>query len=69
VKVTIVAPVDGIVKWNLIDNSGRVVMQNSTLVKKGNNSLVFQVDKLSTGFYYLSVLGAEIDQKVKLEKL
>jgi len=69
VKVTIVAPVDGIVKWNLIDNSGRVVVQNSTLVRKGNNSLVFQVDKLSTGFYYLSVLGAEIDQKVKLEKL
>jgi hypothetical protein len=69
VNVSIVAPVDGKVKWNLIDNAGRVVIQNSAGLRKGNNSLDINIGNLSTGFYYLSVAGAEIDQKVKLEKL
>jgi glucose/arabinose dehydrogenase len=69
VNVSIVAPVDGKVKWNLIDNAGRVVIQNSAGLRKGDNNLDINIGNLSTGFYYLSVVGAEIDQKVKLEKL
>ncbi len=69
VKVTIMTPADGKINWNLIDNTGRVIIQNSAELKKGNNVLSINIGNLSTGFYYLSVSGAGIDQKVKLEKL
>ncbi len=69
VKVTITTPADGKIRWNLIDNAGRVVIQNSVELRKGNNNVSINITKLSTGFYYLSVTGAGIDQKVKLEKL
>jgi hypothetical protein len=69
VKVAIIAPVEGKLQLNLIDNTGRVVIRNSLWLKKGNNNLSINIGSLSTGFYYLSVAGAEIDQKIKLEKL
>jgi glucose/arabinose dehydrogenase len=69
VKVTITTPVEGKAKWSLIDNTGRVVIQNSASLKKGSNILPINIGMLSAGTYYLSVSGAGIDQKVKLEKL
>jgi glucose/arabinose dehydrogenase len=69
VNVTISAAADGKVQLSLIDNTGRVVIQNSVRVRKGNNSMDINIGTLSAGVYYLSVTGAEVDQKVKLEKL
>ena len=70
VKVTISAPEDGKIQWKLVDNTGRVIMQNTMHVKKGNgNNLIINMDKLAKGSYYLSVFGAGIDQKLKLQKL
>jgi hypothetical protein len=69
-KVNISSPADGRIEWKLIDNTGRVVLQNSEHVKKGNgNSFTINMNKLSSGSYYLSVSGAGIDQKVNLQKL
>jgi hypothetical protein len=68
-KVTIAAIVDGKAQWKIIDNAGRVVLQSSTQVRKGNNNLVINVNKLSAGIYYLNVSGGGVDQKVKLQKL
>jgi len=69
VNAIIIAPVDGIIKWHLVDNTGRVVNRSSARVRKGTNTLIINIARLSTGFYYLSVSGAEIAQKIKLEKL
>jgi glucose/arabinose dehydrogenase len=69
VNVTVTAAVDGEVQLNLIDKTGRIVIQNSGWVKKGNNNFDINIGMLSAGFYYLSVVGSEINQKVKLEKL
>jgi biopolymer transport protein ExbD len=69
VMVNISVPADGKVQWNLTDNAGRVMIQNSAELRKGNNSVSINISNLSSGFYYLSVTGAGIDQKVKLEKL
>lgn len=69
IKITISAPADGKAKWNLVDNTGRIVMQNSAQLKKGNNSLSLNIGTLSTGVYYLGVSGGGVDQKVKIEKL
>ena len=70
VKVNITAPADGKVQWKLIDNAGRVIMYNSLLVRKGvGNILNIDMTKLANGSYYLSVSGAGINQKAKLQKL
>jgi len=69
VNVTITTAIDGKVKWQLIDNAGRIVNHSSITAKKGNNNLVINLNRLSTGTYFLIVSGADIDQKVKLEKL
>ncbi len=69
VNVTITTAVDGKVKWQLIDNAGRVLVHNSIAAKKGNNNVVINLNRLSSGTYFLIVSGADIDQKVKLEKL
>ena len=70
VKVNVSSAEDGKVQWKLIDNAGRVLFQNSTHVKKGiANSITISMDKLASGSYFLSVSGAGIDQKIKLQKL
>ena len=69
VSVNITTTVDGKVKWQLADNNGRIVAHNSIFAKKGNNNMVINLNRLSSGTYFLIVSGADIDQKIKLEKL
>jgi hypothetical protein len=69
VNVTITSAVDGKVKWQLIDNAGRILNHNSLVAKKGNNNIMINLNRLSAGTYFLIVTGGDIDQKVKLEKL
>ncbi len=69
IKLVIAAPADGNAQWKIMDNAGRVVLQNTTQLRKGNNSLLVNINRLSAGIYYLSVSGTGIDQKVKLQKL
>jgi hypothetical protein len=69
VRISLNIATDGKVKWNLTDNAGRIILENSTQFKKGNNSFSIHVDHLPTGIYYLSITGGGVNQKVKLEKL
>jgi hypothetical protein len=69
IKVNIKAPIDGKVNWKIVDNNGRTVLQNASQLKKGNNNLLINVDRLAEGIYYMIATGAGIDQKVKLQKL
>jgi predicted CopG family antitoxin len=69
VTVTVAAPQDGRLQWKLMDNTGRIVMQQTAQLKKGNNSFSVSINKLSAGLYYLTATGAGIDQQVKLQKL
>jgi trimeric autotransporter adhesin len=69
IKVMITAVADGKGEWKITDNSGRVVMQNTTTLRKGNNNVEIDINKLAAGLYYLNVSGSGIDQKVKVQKL
>jgi trimeric autotransporter adhesin len=69
VTVSINTPVSGKVNWKLTDNTGRIVLQNTYLLRQGNNNLQIDISRLSGGVYYLTVSGAGVDQKVKLQKL
>jgi trimeric autotransporter adhesin len=68
-KVTMAAAFDGKAQWKVIDNAGRVVMQSTSQLRKGRNNIVINLDKLSSGTYYLRVSGAGIDQNVRMQKL
>jgi trimeric autotransporter adhesin len=69
-KVTLASIADGKVQWKLVDNVGRIIMKGIEQVKKGNgNNFTINMNRLPSGTYSLNVMGAGIDQKVKLQKL
>lgn len=68
-KVTIAATVNSNAQWQLSDNNGRIMMQNSIDLKAGNNALMLNISRLPAGLYYLNVSGNGIDQKAKIQKL
>jgi PQQ-dependent dehydrogenase (s-GDH family) len=69
VRLAFVSAGETIGQWSIMDNSGRIVLQSSTQVRKGNNNVLINIEKLSAGIYYLKLTGDGIDQKVKLQKL
>ena len=69
-KVTLTSIADGKVQWKLVDNVGRIIMKGAEQVKKGNgNNFTINMNRLPAGTYSLNVMGAGIDQKIKLQKL
>jgi hypothetical protein len=56
-------------EWTIIDNGGRVMLQNTTLLKKGTNALSIYIGQLASGSYYMTVKGECIDMKIKFQKL
>ena len=56
-------------EWAIIDNGGRVMLQNTTLLKKGTNALGIYIGQLASGSYYMTVKGECIDLKIKFQKL
>src|SRR5262249_28868886 len=68
-NLTISATTDGRVRWKIMDNAGRTILQSTADVKKGRNNVIINVNKLASGVYYLHVSGAGVDQKVKLRRI
>jgi hypothetical protein len=69
-KVTLTSPADGKVQWKMMDNVGRVMMKGTEHVSKGaGNNFTIDMNRLPAGTYFLSVMGAGTDQKVKMQKL
>ncbi|HEY6505231.1 MAG TPA: PQQ-dependent sugar dehydrogenase [Chitinophagaceae bacterium] len=69
VKLSVASVTEGKAQWKITDNSGRVVMQSSMTLRKGNNNVMININKLAGGIYYLNITGAGIDQNIKLQKL
>lgn len=55
--------------WQVIDNTGRILLHNTTSLKKGRNQLTFNISQLPAGHYYLTLKGDCIDLKTKFQKL
>jgi trimeric autotransporter adhesin len=68
-KAAVMSPVTGNASWRVIDNTGRTILYGNTLLRKGNNTLSINMDKLSVGSYYLYVAGDGINVKTKFQKL
>jgi PQQ-dependent dehydrogenase (s-GDH family) len=69
IMVTVGALSDGKAQWNITDNAGRMVMKGSAQLKQGRNTMPVNINKLSSGIYYLNIYGGGIDQKIKVQKL
>jgi hypothetical protein len=68
-RLSITAAASGNANWRIVDNAGRVVLQNSVKLKSGANTATINVSQLAAGMYYLEVSGNGINQKIKLQKL
>jgi hypothetical protein len=68
-RASILSPADGKADWSVIDNAGRIILKGNTLIKKGNNQLVVNVNNLAAGAYYLHIAGNSIECKTKFQKL
>ena len=55
--------------WQIIDMTGRVLLQNSTMLKKGNNNLDINISQLPSASYYLNIKGVCFNLKTKFQKL
>lgn len=55
--------------WRILDNTGRVMEQGNTQLKKGNNQLQVNISRLSAGSYYLHVTGSTIECKTRFQKM
>ncbi len=65
---TVKSPNNCKANWQIIDNTGRVILQSSTLLKKGDNNISININHLSTGLYYLHIFGDAIECKTKFLK-
>jgi PQQ-dependent dehydrogenase (s-GDH family) len=67
-KMIITTGTEGKVQWKLLDNAGRVVLNNTAQLNRGNNSVTLNLKKLAAGIYFLNVSGNGIDQVIKIQK-
>ncbi len=69
VKGNIISPITGNVTLRIYDNTGRVVLQTTTFIKKGNNNFVQNINQLAKGAYYVDISGNGIISRTKFQKL
>ena len=65
---TIVSPFTANVTLRIFDNTGRLMLQTNTFVKKGTNNFIQNINHLASGAYYLDISGNGIISKTKFQK-
>jgi trimeric autotransporter adhesin len=69
VKGNIISPISGNATLRIFDNTGRVVLQTTTFIKKGNTNFSQNINQLASGAYYLDISGNGIISRTKFQKL
>jgi trimeric autotransporter adhesin len=69
VRGTISSPIAGNVALRIFDNTGRIILQTTMFVRKGNNNFVQNITQLAKGAYYLDISGNGIISRTKFQKL
>lgn len=67
--VLVSSPKEQQINWQLVDITGRVVMSKKVLIKKGDNRMILELDKVQSGTYFLQVSGPFINALEKIQKL
>ena len=69
VKGNIISPISANVTLRIFDNTGRLVLQTNSFVKKGTNSFTQNINRLASGSYYLDISGNGIVSRTQFQKL
>jgi ELWxxDGT repeat protein len=56
------------INYNIFDNAGRKVMQQSVQVYAGFNNLSLDINKLAAGVYYIKLSGIALDKRLQFVK-
>jgi len=67
--VIVSSPKEQKINWQLVDMSGRVVLNKEVMIKKGANRIILDMQKLQSGVYYLQVTGPFVNALEKIQKL
>ena len=68
-RLMVTAPEDGRITYKIFDNSGRVILQKSLQVRKGNvNTVSIDMSRFTAGMYFLNVSGSGVNSNIKLQK-
>ncbi|MET0463191.1 MAG: PQQ-dependent sugar dehydrogenase [Chitinophagaceae bacterium] len=57
------------IQWKLCDNTGRVILQASENLVKGQNIIPINLSSLTPGIYYVQVSGEGVDATLKVQRL
>ena len=69
VKGNIISPISANVTLRIFNNTGRLVLQTNSFVKKGTNSFTQNINRLASGSYYLDISGNGIVSRTQFQKL
>lgn len=69
IKASITSSDDCTAEWQVVDVAGRILLQNTTTLKKGENQLYINISQVSPGSYYFKIKGTCIDLSTKFQKL
>lgn len=69
IKLTISARTSGNAQWKMYDNAGRVILQGTENLAKGNNIITISLARIPAGVYYLQVSGRGVEGRVKVRKV
>jgi hypothetical protein len=56
------------INYNVFDNAGRIVMQQSAQVNAGFNNVSLDINKLAAGVYYIKISGITLDKRLQFIK-
>lgn len=68
-KGSIISPITGNVTLRIFDNTGRLILQTASFVRKGSNSFTQNINNLSSGLYYVDISAKGIVARTKFQKL
>lgn len=67
--VSISSPKEQKIQWQLVDQAGRVINNQSTVVRKGSNNIPVSLQSLPSGTYFIKVNGPFVSTIQKLQKM
>ena len=66
--VSVTTELDAKISWQLIDNTGRVLINKNTMLRSGINNISVDLSNFSTGTYFIKLTGENINEVKKLQK-
>jgi trimeric autotransporter adhesin len=66
--LSITCEVEQTLSWQIIDNTGRVLLTKQAVLRKGNNNISIDVRTLPAGTYFIKVTGKTVQAIQKLQK-